>query len=206
MREITHKDVESVCRRNVWDFGNKVLYDLCQSHPKHKRDDEIVAKIWLIGRSYAAAIERRKTRKDDNDQFYESVVGPAIRQSRIDVWLSSIRRNDDNVIRKSVQVHKKVMDLFCSFTGLKKRSLASKYLHFHKPDSFFIYDSRAKRSIMKVTPRINPIPEIVIDVYDREYRDFVRRCLWLRSRIKEKFNQRLTPREIDKMLLMIAED
>lgn len=60
MRQITKKDIASMRRRRVWDLGNRVLYDLCQSHPEHTRDDEIVAKIWLIGRSYAASIERRK--------------------------------------------------------------------------------------------------------------------------------------------------
>jgi len=43
----------------AWDFGNQVLYDMCRANPQHKEDRIIIGKIWLIGRSYAAAIERR---------------------------------------------------------------------------------------------------------------------------------------------------
>ena len=43
-----------------WEYGNSVLYRMCKEQPEHKDIDVIVGKIWLIGRSYAAAIERRK--------------------------------------------------------------------------------------------------------------------------------------------------
>jgi hypothetical protein len=46
-----------------WKFGNDILYQLCHDQPKHNDDSVIIAKIWLIGRSYAAAFERRKDRK-----------------------------------------------------------------------------------------------------------------------------------------------
>ena len=60
MATITAQEVVAALKKNrVWDLGNKVLYDLCSSYPYHKTDEEIIAKIWLIGRSYAAAIERR---------------------------------------------------------------------------------------------------------------------------------------------------
>jgi len=41
-------------------LGNTVLYDLCKSYPRHDEEDVIASKIWLIGRAYAAAIERGK--------------------------------------------------------------------------------------------------------------------------------------------------
>jgi hypothetical protein len=40
--------------------------------------------------------------------------------------------------------------------------------------------------------------------YDWTYRDFVRRCVWLRTRVQETVGVPLTPREIDKILLTIA--
>jgi hypothetical protein len=206
MRQITKKDIASMRRRRVWDLGNRVLYDLCQSHPEHTRDDEIVAKIWLIGRSYAASIERRKNAMGGNgDNFYESVVAPAMRESNIDSWLSSIPMTDECGGAKSIEVHKMLLDLFHSITDLEKRSLASKYLHFHKPKAFFIYDSRARHSITKVVPRLNQISAIAADSFDPEYRDFVRRCVWLRNHIHKTLKETLAPREIDKLLLMIAD-
>ena len=42
-----------------WRIGNQVLYDLCSRYPMHKHPAEIVAKVWLIGRSYSASVERK---------------------------------------------------------------------------------------------------------------------------------------------------
>jgi hypothetical protein len=53
--------------------------------------DQIVAKVWLIGRAYAAAIERRKERTlFSGDAFYIDHVGPKIKASGIDGWLSRL--------------------------------------------------------------------------------------------------------------------
>lgn len=206
MREITQSDIDSIRAHWIWDLGNRILYDLCRQHPAHYRDDEIVAKLWLIGRSYAASIERRRNAKEIGDNFYEKIVAPAIRNSGVDPWLASIRQADEPGASISIAVHKRLMDLFHSITALEKRSLASKYLHFHKPDVFFIYDSRARQSITKVVPRLSQIPGIETDEFDPEYRDFVRRCVWLRNHIQIALATKLTPREIDKLLLMIAND
>jgi hypothetical protein len=60
MRSITIEDIEAIRTKSVWDLGNDILYEMCEKYPGHDEDNEIIAKIWLIGRSYAAAIERRK--------------------------------------------------------------------------------------------------------------------------------------------------
>lgn len=52
-------------------------------------------------------------------------------------------------IDKILYIHKFLTDLFYELTGLNKRSLASKYLHFHCPDLFFIYDSRAHSNLVQ---------------------------------------------------------
>ena len=49
-----------------WNVGNKVLYDLCRERPLHTDTQAVLAKIWLIGRAYAAAIERRKNKTSNN--------------------------------------------------------------------------------------------------------------------------------------------
>ena len=45
-------------RGAIWNLGNEMLYQLCRDYPDHKAPEVITAKVWLIGRSYAAAIER----------------------------------------------------------------------------------------------------------------------------------------------------
>jgi len=76
--KITKYDINRAKRKAGWDFGNNILYDMCAKYPYHKHIDQIVGKIWLIGRSYAAAIERRKNAKEYNEDFYTEVVGPVI--------------------------------------------------------------------------------------------------------------------------------
>jgi hypothetical protein len=65
-------------------------------------------------------------------------------------------------------------------------------------------DSRARWAITRVVPRLHYIDDIHVDVFDREYRDFVRRCLWLRNKIIATYNKVLTPRQLDRLLLTIT--
>ncbi len=198
---ITKADVDSIRTPNVWDLGNQVLYDMCANHPCHEVAEEIVAKVWLIGRSYSASIERRRNATESGDSFYENTVVHAMKRQPIDSWLGSVEAGDEAGGARTIEVHKKLMDLFRSITNLEKRSLASKYLHFHKPDAFFIYDGRATRSIAKIVPKLSKIPIIEAKEFDPEYRDFVCRCVWLRESVEKTWGVRLTPRELDKILL-----
>jgi len=205
---ITRDDVDYALTPSLWDLGNQVLYSLCEHHPKHDRGDAIIAKVWLIGRSYAAAIERRKNAKDSSDDFYETTVVGKIRKSALDEWLSWLpdRMTDPwRELGQVVAVHKRLMDLFTDMTGLEKRALASKYLHFHRPDLFFIYDSRAKRAVGKATPSIRKIARIEANPADHQYLTLVRRCQWIRDDVAQRFNTLLTTRQVDKILLRITD-
>lgn len=204
--EILKEDVNYALWRYEWDLGNKVLYNLCNEHPEHREDNEIIAKFWLIGRAYAAAVERRRNKETDSDDFYENDLVEAIKKSSIDQWLSELPERFENPWSEAVKVieiHKKLMCILEEITDLQKRSLVSKYLHFHKPELFFIYDSRAKSAIKEITPHIKEIRDIKVDNYDSEYKDFFRRCLWLKYDIEKKLGDRFSPRQIDTILLSI---
>lgn len=207
---VTNEDVELALSSSPWDLGNGVLYNLCKEHSIHGSDEAIIAKIWLIGRAYAAAIERRRNAHEQmtSDDFYITTVAKTIRESKIDKWLTDIPAIITNPwiqLESAISTHKKLMDLFAEISGLEKRALASKYLHFHRPDAFFIYDSRARQAINKVTPSINQIPEIKCKVSDAEYLLLVRKCLWIKDNIEERYNAVLSPRQIDNLLLNIAD-
>ena len=198
--------------REVWVLGNQVLYDLCRKYPLHSKDDVIIAKILLIGRVYAAAIERRKpgshtTNKHAGDDFYTKVVAPHIRKSGIDGWLKSLpphlpSATEDSKINKILSVHGKVTKLFSKISGLEKRSLASKYLHFHRPDLFFIYDSRSVAGIRALTTSDGVAPA---KSHDPEYAKFFRRCLSLCQARKLKHSDALITRHLDDFLITLAE-
>jgi hypothetical protein len=209
---ITRADMLAAKKRRVWILGNKVLYDLCRNYPLHSDDDVIIAKILLIGRVYAAAIERRKPNKQKSvkgqgDDFYTKIVAPKIRKSGIDAWLDSLPSHlppapDDPAIMRILAVHGKVTKLFSQISGLEKRSLASKYLHFHRPDLFFIYDSRSVSGVRGVTPsvRFESSPS-----RDNEYEKFFRRCLWLCHDRKLQLSDPLITRHLDDLLITLAE-
>ena len=50
---------------------------MCEDNPLHNEAEVVIGKIWLIGRSYAAAIERRKHADNyQGDDFYYDAVAP----------------------------------------------------------------------------------------------------------------------------------
>ncbi len=127
---------------NGWDFGNGILYSMCRQNPFHDRPEIVVGKVWLIGRSYAAAIERgRKKSKESSDKFYEKIVTKYLSKS-FDTHLAKLDRDipDCRQAQKvAVEIHYELLLRFKKMVGgMNKRSLASKYLHFHRPDVFFI--------------------------------------------------------------------
>ena len=190
-----------------WVYANSLLYKMCEEHPEHNNPDYIVAKIWLIGRSYAAAIERRKN-KDENssDDFYYEEVAPKILTigKDLDERISNIKKNngiDADIIPYILETHKLLTDTFNELTDLEKRSLASKYLHFHCPNAFFIFDSRAKTNINKFIKKDKKTFNIEVEKYDEEYKDFYFRMIELQSNIQQILGKTLSPRELDGLLL-----
>jgi hypothetical protein len=207
MRNLTKEEIEKALANDAWDLGNQVLYDLCSQHPLHKSQQEIIAKVWLIGRSYAAALERRKNKSSDSvgDLFYEDKAFPKIQNSEIDSWIGSLKNNSKP--EEAIEAHFKLTKLFHEISELGKRSLASKYLHFHQPNLFFIYDSRAVKAISQITPASEKqLPSLSPIEQDGEYLKFYRRCLWLRDELESKLGRKPSPREIDKVLLVVADN
>ncbi len=188
-----------------WDLGNKVLYDLCKKNRQHKDAPAVLAKIWLVGRAYAAAMERRREKVDQNDDFYIQTVVPGIIRSDIDIWIESAAthsRPSDRSFHDILSAHAAVTGLFREISGLEKRSLASKYLHFHLPRLFYIYDARAVKAMRRLSGVVGRVRGSN-EGYDNEYRKVAEKCLRLQIHIKDKFNVFLTPRQIDNLLLYV---
>ena len=193
---------------SLWEFGNEILYRMCREYPYHEREDVVIGKLWLIGRSYAAAIERRKNVNDYlGDEFYYDVVAPKMLEigKELDCQLETLRKSNGSIVDDLgliLVTHKYLMDAFHDITGLEKRSLASKYLHFHCHEKFYIYDNRARVSIRKMVKRPNKNRLLEIEDYDKEYGDFVCRMLELQEYLDEKLGVFDTPRKLDDFLLV----
>jgi len=203
---ISKKIIDKAEARTEWNVGNSILYDMCKKYPSHSSKGDVLAKIWLIGRAYAAAIERRKKFKElIGDEFY-SRVWEIISKEPIDDWLKNLKGIDavsTETLGTILFVHKKLTDCFETITGLKKRSLASKYLHFHYPDLFFIYDARAVKAASKLSSGI--VKNNGDDKADHEYKRFCKKCLKICDDVKQKYGVTLSPRRLDDLLLLIEE-
>lgn len=189
-------------------LGNKMLYDLCDKYPLHEKDQEIFAKIWLIGRSYAATLERGiGLNKDDNDLFYQKVV-TIIMTSDFDKSLSVLKGKSLTVenITSIFYVYKKLHELTLNFERGQKHSFCSKYLHFHYPDLFFIYDSRAVESISKIKIDISMFKDLKSEYNNLPYFSFFLRCFQLREIVHKSNQIILTPRQIDICLVNWANE
>lgn len=194
-------DLRILDRPSAWDLGNEVLYRLCAEYPEHTDPEVVIAKVWLIGRAYAAPLERGRAMPGglQNEGFYTGRVAPLVLASPIDQWLNDLRRVELgwDALPQILLAHRRVTDLFLEISGRAQRSLASKYLHFHRPDLFFIYDARAEKAVrgeVRRPPRI----EVEKTEHDADYSLFVRRCLTLVDATSERG---LTPRQLDRVLL-----
>ena len=184
---------------DLWDWGNEVLYRMCREAPEHTRHGVIAGKVWLIGRAYSAAIERGAGGYAD---IYSTRVAPMMMDSDIDLWITIVRpieRVSSENVTDVLRVHQQVTGLFNRITGLEKRSLASKYLHFHLPNAFFIFDSIANAKLRELLKgKRFQVPA----GFDTPYAEFVYRCLWYRDNVFEpELGRMSTPRELDQHLL-----
>lgn len=208
--------ITELCREKIasyddnnshWRLANSVLYDMVTNHPCHTDEDEVVSKMWIIGRTYAAAIERRPNKAETPGDFYYDYVAPKLIESDIDQRINSLRQyqtiTSDN-LPSILSVHKYLMDLFTDLTRKEKRSLASKYLHFHLPELFFIYDSRVASVITKFAgkrPRGFVLPENA----DKTYADFCYKALSIYNELNNDYSDKKT-RVIDNILLRYCDE
>jgi len=117
----------------------------------------------------------------------------------------SIERPTESNIHEILNAHRCFVDIIAKETIIEKRSLASKYLHFHSPKSVFLYDSRAKNRIREI---LRPIKRrfIILHQFDKEYTAFSYRCIYYRDNILEKkLGELVSPRRLDMELLGYSE-
>jgi hypothetical protein len=202
------KDAE----KSLWSFSNNILYDLCNNFFEHKTDEHILTKILFIGRVYAAAVERRQNKyKIQNDDFYKNQIIPIFINSTLDERLAKLKNMnfmDSYTIKYALETHDYLVNILHEITDQNKRSFSSKYLHFHIPEMFFIYDSRATKGIRKF---INKIPLehqsiLKLNNIDIEYAKFYIKCFELKKQITLNYRIDLTNREIDNLLININKD
>ncbi len=202
---------KSRAHNDFCSFENSILYDMCKKQPLHTQEDICSAKVRIIGRVYSAAIERGA---ELGSSVYTEIVPKTMKKygSKIDKQLKNLSsENLDNIFT----VYNTVFECFNKISGKKNISLTSKYLHFHNPDAFYIYDSRAKKAISILMNQLNIEYSIIKESkndfntkYDNisDYINFFLKCKACCKTIEEKFHEKLTPRQLDDILLTMTVD
>lgn len=208
--------ITDLCRERIehyddnnsrWRLGNAILYEMVSQHPHHTNENEIVSKLWIIGRTYAAAIERRPNKAETPGDFYYDYVATKLMESEIDEKIDSLRKYTSITVENLphiLSVHKYLMDQFTELTQKEKRSLTSKYLHFHLPELFMIYDSRVASVITKFAgkkPRGLSIPQDA----DKIYADFCYKAMQIYQELNGTYSD-TKPRVIDNILLRYCDE
>lgn len=193
---------------SIWDVGNSCLYQLCTRYPKHTNDGEVAAKIWLIGRAYSAAAERGVSGKGQGESYIRKLAKRcvALKADRYLVHLPKQPASFSQALDQVVKAHHAIESILGS-DGRGRVSLTSKYLHFHRPDLFPIYDSRAAAAIAKVTPSYRFTGyELPDQQASSPYGKFCARCAWLADEMTRQKGVSPTLRQLDTMLLQIHSD
>ena len=120
----------------------------------------------------------------------------------LDAELDGMRSTEPSELkdlRPTLFMHQKLVGAVEKFSKNRHRSFASKYLHFHARNWFFIFDSIAACELRKHIPRPHSA-EALSGIGDNNYRDFVTRAWRLREELVRKGFPPLTPRELDRLL------
>lgn len=212
MNKELEKQVKKCKEVQLWDKANKVLYDLCKKYPNHETREDIIAKAMIIGRTYAASLERQKKEgsKIETTDFYTKVYKALHNKSfsnKIEQLKYERSITKDNLV-EVVKLHKKMVNLLekCTKEGISNRSFASKYLHFHLPKLFYIFDKYANTEIKKLRSEISwkGNGECLLDSlresdFDSDYGRFVNNCFHVHRYLKQN-KYSLKPRQLDNLL------
>ncbi len=138
-----------------WGLVDQVLYQACREYPDHAERRAVTAKLALVGRVYAAGLERRVTPPPGQQAIVvisDYVLEHGGQFDEIIQALDSVDEPLDSTTMASiVEQHGRLTQLFqkAATDGKAPRSFASKYLHFHRP-VVPIYDQYVRQAITRL--------------------------------------------------------
>ena len=139
---------------------NHVLYQMCATQSRHRDPSVVVGKVGLIGRAYSAAPSRGVTIENFYQRLADAIVSRGNELDRAIDEARSLNRISFDTIPVVTEAHGLLNEIVIGFIrdnledgakrGIGHRdSFCSKYLHFHAPRAFPIYDSVVVRELRK---------------------------------------------------------
>jgi hypothetical protein len=187
---LTREFIADVLSQSILDPRSRALYDLCFFHRHHLKDELVADKLRLIGRLYAEY--------GAGLGFSPELGAHCLAKSSVDHWFCSLATAEELDGWLLLEVHKRVMGVFADMPEAEARSLASKYLHFHFPELFFIHDSLVEKAARQLAEGEGGF--LAMSDYDPVYGRFHANCRKLAERLAPALGRRLSPREMDRVL------
>ncbi|MGH7133157.1 MAG: hypothetical protein ACREJO_14580 [Phycisphaerales bacterium] len=138
--------------RSHWRLADEQLYELCAQFPDHTRSDAVLAKLMIVGRTYATGLERAIGGVGALARITRHVCRHA---DQLDEIISSLDGVTEPLQRDSLNCFLRAeSDLVRLLRGASSRhrglhSFATKYLHFHRP-IVPLYDSLAEDGLRRL--------------------------------------------------------
>jgi len=139
-----------------WSVTDNTLYSLCRSHPDHRDQASVNAKLWIIGRTYATGIERKIPSTGTQGGSMSKLAGHLREHARgldgLFKRLPSARQPlSPAALNTILDVHGRFIALIQPVLrpNQSPRSFASKYMHFHCP-AVPIIDTYAQRACRRM--------------------------------------------------------
>ncbi len=145
---------------------DKKLYELCEFNAEYNRIDGIVARLWIIARSYMTGLERQidtGNRSEDNGRalrvFLHYYMKRRLDFNKILNKVRSIKKLTRTSLSDICEFQSNLFHLLSPVLREKKlggsrspRSFISKYFHFHNP-CIPIIDTVSQKNLNKIVTR-----------------------------------------------------
>lgn len=189
--ELTREFIADTLALSVLDPRTRALYELCFLHRNHFQDEIVADKLRMIVRLCA---EHGFHVGDFSPEFAAHRLG----RSGVDRWFAGIATAEQLDPALVFDMHKRVMDVFANLPADQARSLASKYMHFHFPELFYLYDGRVAAAAAELGE--GECGYLARGEHDADYGRFFACCRKLSERLVGLAGRRLNPRELDRVL------
>lgn len=187
---LTREFVADTLTQSILDHRSRALYDLCFLHRDHLRDVIVADKLRLIARLFAEY--------EAGPGFSPERGAHCLAKSPVDHWFATVATAEELDGWLPLELHKRLMNVFDDLPEAEARSLASKYLHFHFPELFYIHDSLVERAARQLVGE--ECGYLAMNEHDPAYGQFHACCRRLGERLARDLGRRLSPRELDRVL------
>lgn len=188
---LTREFVTDALAQSALDGGTRALYELCFLHRQHFRTEIVAEKLRMI-------LGLCADHGLDGSGLSPELSAHRLGRSDVDRWfagLATAERIDPALV---FETHKRVMDVFDDLPPRQAASLASKYLHFHFPDLFYLYDSRVEAAALDLGR--GEWGYLAWSEHDPDYARFFACCRKLAEALEPLAGHRPNPGELDRIL------